>query len=1034
MKAGTRSLISLSLCAAVTLLIATLTTQAAGKATIQTDLADYPPNTQVNVTGSGWLSGETVELTFTETATTPPGGVLDAPAVFYAAADAAGNIANGEFHTDQHDLGVHFLLTAKGTISGRWAQTTFTDDLPGLFQIDKDATGGTATSHDWNQVYTDKTGSTSQAAGTGSLQFTVDGVNSASDDTFSNSPKDTLDINTWKWGRKAVSAPKTDLEHGFAAAYQQSGYTTYGSVHTLLYVGTDRFASGSNSAISIWFLQHPIGVCPATPAAAYCTNANSGTFVNKATGLAEIHEVGDLLIQASLGSTATVTAYQWVGGASPLSPISLGSTQAINAINTGTISVPWSFTDSSNSSSPLAQEFFEVGLDLNEVFKATADNLPDFSSFIITSRTSTSQTATLSDFILGNVSSAPDVAVTKTADAATVSAGDQVGYTVSVSNAGVGNLTGITLNDPLPAGAGNDLNWTLASNPGGIFQITGSAGSQSLSFTSPQSLAFNAPALVAHIVATSTSSDLGKLTNTAAVTASGEASDFLFNNTSKADIVVVPVAVADGYSTALNTTLTVTAAGVRSNDGTPLSDFTSELVSSTSHGTLTFNADGSFTYTPNTGSTATDAFTYRDKDVFGNYSNTVTVTITIGNHAPVANDDAYSVNEDATLNGSSVLANDTDADLNSLTVATPRPITGPSHGSLTLNANGTFTYTPTANYNGSDSFTYQATDGAANSSTATVTITVYPTNDQPVANPQNVTTDEDTATLITLTGDDGDTGVTQTLTFAIASNPSHGSLSGFNAATGAVTYTPDPDYNGADSFTFTVTDDALAGPSPMTSGPATVSITVNPMNDAPANVSANNATLNENGVYNLTGSFTDLESGNHTVTISWGDGSANTVVNLLSGVNSFASSHQYLDDNPTATASDNYAVTVTVTDNSGAEGYGGATVTVNNVAPVVAMSTGTIAINLGDTFSRPGSFSDVGTLDTWSATVDYGDGNGEQVLALTPGKTFSLTSPAYTAGSYTVTVKVTDDDGGVGTKSFQVLVDSTLECLVPQNP
>jgi uncharacterized repeat protein (TIGR01451 family) len=924
MKAGTRLLVSLSLCAAVTALAATLTTQfpqAAGKATIQTDLADYPPDTQVNVTGSGWLASEVVQLTFTETSTTPPGGYTDGPFVFYATADGQGNIANGEFHTDQHDVGVNFLLTARGVISGRWAQTTFTDGLNTLFQIDRDATGGTSTSHDWNQVYADRS-SGSQTAGTGSIQFTVDGVNSAQDDVFANSPKDTQDISLWKWWKHAVSSPKTDLEHGFAAAYQESGYpVTYGTTHTLLYIGTDRYASGSNSAISIWFLQHPIGM------------KADGTFVNKANGSTETHVVGDLLIQASLGSTTSVDAYKWVGGTNPLQPITLTSAQETHAINTGTISVPWAFTDKDGSSGPLAQEFFEVGLDLNEVFKTTSDNLPDFSSFIITSRTSNSQTATLSDFILGNVSSAPDVAVTKTSDAATVSAGGQVGYTVSVSNAGVGNLTGITLNDPLPAGAGADLNWSFAvgGNPGGVFQLTGSVGNQSLSFGSPQNLAFNSPALVAHVVATSSTSDLGKLHNVATVTASGEGSDFLSNNTSTADIVVVPVAVDDGYNTTLNGTLTVAAPGVRSNDGTPLSDFTSVLVSGPSHGALTFNADGSFTYTPNTGSTATDTFTYKDKDAFGNFSNTATVTITIGNDAPVANDDSYSVDEDGTLGplGTGVLANDTDANGNSLAVAAPGTITTSHGGSVTLYADGTFTYSPAANYTGSDSFTYKATDGVANSNTATVTITV------------------------------------------------------------------------------------------------------NPINDAPANVVVIGDTIDENDVADLSGSFSDGDSGDsHTVTINWGDGSTDSVISLGSGVTTFSASHPYLDDN----ASDSYAVSVTVKDNGGLEGSGGATVTVHNVAPIVLTSTSTIVLSPGDAFSRPGSFFDAGTLDSWTATVDYDDGNGVQPLTLTAGKTFSLTSAAYTAGVHQVTVSVTDDDGGVGTMLFYVSVGTppAIAAVEPQ--
>ena len=96
------------------------------------------------------------------------------------------------------------------------------------------------------------------------------------------------------------------------------------------------------------------------------------------------------------------------------------------------------------------------------------------------------------------------------------------------------------------------------------------------------------------------------------------------------------------------------------------------------------------------------------------------------------------------------------------------------------------------------------------------------------------------------------------------------------------------------------------------------------------------------------------------------------------------------------------------------------------------MSLGTIALSPNDSFRRPGSFLDPGT-DTWTATVDYGDGDGPQALGLTD-KSFSLSHVYTTAGNWTVQVTINDGDGGVTTKSFQVLVGSTVECLIPQIP
>ena len=107
----------------------------------------------------------------------------------------------------------------------------------------------------------------------------------------------------------------------------------------------------------------------------------------------------------------------------------------------------------------------------------------------------------------------------------------------------------------------------------------------------------------------------------------------------------------------------------------------------------------------------------------------MTITVTAVNDAPVAADDAFTINEDQPLTGD-VLANDTDIDTTGLTAAL---VTGPTNGTLALNPDGSFTYTPDADFTGADSFTYTATDGQLTSNTATVTITVTAVNDAPVA-------------------------------------------------------------------------------------------------------------------------------------------------------------------------------------------------------------------------------------------------------------------------------------------------------------
>src|SRR5439155_8422760 len=111
---------------------------------------------------------------------------------------------------------------------------------------------------------------------------------------------------------------------------------------------------------------------------------------------------------------------------------------------------------------------------------------------------------------------------------------------------------------------------------------------------------------------------------------------------------------------------------------------------------------------------------------------TVTITITGANDAPVALNDSYTTAKDTTLNVATpgVLSNDSDVDGDTLTAVL---VNQPTHVSLTLNSNGSFSYTPAANYNGSDSFTYKANDGQADSGIATVNITITTANDATVA-------------------------------------------------------------------------------------------------------------------------------------------------------------------------------------------------------------------------------------------------------------------------------------------------------------
>jgi VCBS repeat-containing protein len=131
-----------------------------------------------------------------------------------------------------------------------------------------------------------------------------------------------------------------------------------------------------------------------------------------------------------------------------------------------------------------------------------------------------------------------------------------------------------------------------------------------------------------------------------------------------------------------------------------------------------------------------------------------TVTISTGNSAPTAVNDSFTVDEDAVLSISApgVLANDSDAEGDDLTVSL---VSNVSNGSLTLNADGSFTYTPDADFNGSDSFTYTVNDGAGTSTVATVTLTVTAVNDAPVALADTATVLAGESVLIAVLASDG---------------------------------------------------------------------------------------------------------------------------------------------------------------------------------------------------------------------------------------------------------------------------------------
>ena len=188
---------------------------------------------------------------------------------------------------------------------------------------------------------------------------------------------------------------------------------------------------------------------------------------------------------------------------------------------------------------------------------------------------------------------------------------------------------------------------------------------------------------------------------------------------------------------------------------------------------------------------------------------TVSLTVTSVNDAPTASDATAVTAEDTTVAGTLSAS-----DIEGSTVTFSR-VTGPAHGSLVLNTDGTYAYSPAANYFGPDSFSYKVNNGTTDSAVATVSLTVTSVNDAPTAGDATAVTAEDTAVAGTLSASDIEGS---TLTFSTVTGPAHGTL--VLNTDGTYTYTPAANYFGADSFTYKVNDGTTDSPV------ATVNLTV----------------------------------------------------------------------------------------------------------------------------------------------------------------------------------------------------------------
>ncbi len=359
--------------------------------------------------------------------------------------------------------------------------------------------------------------------------------------------------------------------------------------------------------------------------------------------------------------------------------------------------------------------------------------------------------------------------------------------------------------------------------------------------------------------------------------------------------------VPDVYTISEDTFLNMSAPGLLLNDSDLDGDaLTAVLDTPPLSGTVVLTASGSFDYIPDPDFCGLDSFTYHANDgLIDSNSATVVINVTCVPDAPLAIGDNYNIAEDTTLNiaASGVLSNDIDVDGDVLTAVLDTDVTS---GTLSLNSDGSFIYTPTLNFNGVDTFVYVASDGIL-TDTALVTITVLPVNDAPQVNAGNDQT-VDEGDTVAFSGSYIDPG---RATFSNASGEAiHWDFGDGAIATSSLTPTHVYADNGAYTVTLTITDSEGLPASDM------LLVTVN--NVAPSVTIGSDVTTTTGMILTFTGVFTDPGTAD-THTIEWDFGDSATASGSLTPT------HAYADPGT-------YTVTLTVTDDDG--GIGSATLTV----------------------------------------------------------------------------------------------------------
>jgi hypothetical protein len=460
----------------------------------------------------------------------------------------------------------------------------------------------------------------------------------------------------------------------------------------------------------------------------------------------------------------------------------------------------------------------------------------------------------------------------------------------------------------------------------------------------------------------------------------------------------VRITVSDGINTtvydygivvdSVNDAPTLTGASATTNEdtavtgtvtGSDLETATANLVYSLktggepAHGTAVISTNGSWTYTPNGDFNGMDTFTavVSDNDPDDpplTAEATVTITVKADNDAPQAVDDEAETNED-NAKTITLTTNDIDPDLSDASSAedlTVKSFTQPQHGTTAGGTNNKdIVYTPAQNYNGTDSFTYVVEDTTGETSEASVSVAVKAVNDLPVANPDSTSVNEDGTVDINVVFNDtdvdtGDLNSTETLTVTSPGTAGHGSL---QIISNKIRYTPEANYYGSDSFTYTITDKAGEPSS------ALVSVNVVSQNDLPTITGLTSpVTTNEDtATAEIPFTIADVENLPADLTLSAVSGNTALIPvgNIVFGG---SGANRTIKLTPTANKNGSTTVTIKVTDKNTGVGQAAFTfnVTAVNDAPVAVIDSVSTPEETAGTFNVLSNDTDADKSDTGS--------------------------------------------------------------------